>query len=244
MQDIFYDALRYVLCVHTTLGFANILWYAFLLRIGVKKPPVGSVDFFRYRRDWNQHIADGFNIRLHETGPKPGPGTLIVSNHTGFGDVMALMALLPPECKANFISKIEIGNLPIFGQHMGVYGDVLFDRKNPDARRAALTASLARLEQGFSLILFPEGTRSRDGIPKEEIRPALIATALERGFAIQPVGVFGANNLVEKRWRYPSNPEVRLAFGAVRKDWKSAEEVWNEVKRLWAEAKGDREIRV
>lgn len=241
MQDIFYDALRYAAAMRTPLGYAAIIWGGFQLRAGILKPAIGSVDFFRHRHDWNANIAKAFGVRLHESGPHPGSGTLIVANHQGFGDIMALCALLPPESKPNYVSKIEIGNLPIFGWHMSIYGDVLFDRKDPDARRAALRASLARLQQGFSLVVFPEGTRSRDGIPKAEIRPALIAMALERGFAVQPVGIFGTSNLVEKRWTYPHHADVQVGFGEARKDWESADAVWSEVKRLWAVAKGDRE---
>jgi 1-acyl-sn-glycerol-3-phosphate acyltransferase len=220
--------------MRTPFGFASIVWGGLLLRAGVVKPAIGSVDFFRYRRDWNARIAKSFGIRFAVSGPRPGPGTLIVSNHQGFGDVNALCAILPPECKANFISKIEIGELPIFGWHMGVYGDVLFDRKNPDARQAALDDALSRLVQGFSLVLFPEGTRSRDGVPKAEIRPALVAAAIARGFAIQPVGIVGTNNLIEKRWTYPHDADVRVTFGEARRDWVSADAVWSEVKRLWS----------
>src|SRR5262249_24660315 len=96
-------------------------------------------------------------------------GTLIVTNHSGFADINALVCTLPAECMPNFISKIEIGNLPIFGWHMGRYGDVLFDSKNPDARRLALLQSIARLRQGFSLVVFPEGRRSSSGIPGDKI---------------------------------------------------------------------------
>jgi len=225
--------------MRTVRGFAAILWSAFRLRVGVARPAVRSVDFFRYRKEWNVAIAKGFNVRLHESGPHPGPGTLVVSNHQGFGDVMALCALLPAECKPNYVSKAEIGNLPVFGHHMAIHGDVLFDRKDPDARRAALNASLERLSQGFSLIVFPEGTRSRDGVPKSEIRPALIAAALERGIAVQPVGIYGTNNIVEQRWKFPSVLDVSVSFGEVRKDWASAEAVWEEVKRLWSSAKAE-----
>ncbi len=222
--------------MRTFAGYAAIIWGALLLRLRLVTPPIGSVEFFRYRRDWNARIAKAMAFDFDVEGPMPPPGTLIVANHQGFGDINALCALLPPETKANFLSKIEIGRLPIFGWHMLRYGDVLFDRQNPNARRQAMEECLRRLQEGFSLGLFPEGTRSRDGKPKAEVRTALVAAAIHRNLCIQPVAIVGTANAVEKRWQKPWRHRIILRFGEARRDWPNAERVWEEVKRMFAEA--------
>jgi 1-acyl-sn-glycerol-3-phosphate acyltransferase len=221
--------------VHRWLGFLSIAWSALLLRLGVVRPKKDDLAFFVFRQQWNRRIARAFHFVIDDAGPRPGPGTLIVSNHFGMADICVLVCTLPPAALPNFISKIEIGRIPVFGWHMFRYGDILFDRKNADERKQILFRSLARLKAGFSLVLFPEGTRSRTGEPKAEIRPALIELAIKEGLPIQPVAVRGTLDLLEHPSTMKAQNPIVLRYGTVRRDYQSAAEVWRDVLALWGQ---------
>lgn len=222
--------------MHRIKGYAAIFDGAARLRFGLAKPKPDDLEFYRYRRAWNHQIRDAFGFDVRVSGPRPVAPTLIVSNHCGFADINVLTCEIPAEAMPNYISKKEIGDLPIFGWHMAPYGDVLFDRKNPDARRQVVTDALARLERGFSIVLFPEGTRAKDGVPKREIRPAMVEAAIARGITIQPVAVTGTNQIIEDPRRLPARGHrIGVRFGEPKRDWKSAQEVWACVLRMWDE---------
>ena len=221
--------------MHPLLGYLAVLKGGAQLRFGWVKPKPHDLEFYSFRRRWNLDIARAFHLSFIDRGPRPPPGTLIVSNHSGFLDINALCCTMPAESMPNFVSKKEIGDLPIFGWHMGIHGDVLFDRTNPDARRRALDDSLLRLKSGFSLVVFPEGTRQRSGVPTEKIRPALIEAALKEGFAVQPVAIKGTTNLMENPWLLRRHNPVHIAYGEIRRDWPSADAVWREVRRMFNE---------
>ena len=219
--------------MHRLLGYLSIMWGAVKLRAGLVRPPVGSPAFFAYRQQWAGRILRSFGIHVEAEGPRPGPGTLVVANHSGFADIPTLSLLLPAEARANYISKLEIGKIPFLGWHMRVYGDVLFDRTNPAARKHVVEAALARLAAGFSVVLFPEGTRSHSGEPSITIRPALIEAALQAHVPIQPVAIHGTRDLLERPLVRKRGAQVHAHFGQVRRDFTAADEVWAAVLDLW-----------
>ena len=115
------------------------------------------------------------------------------------------------------------------------FGDLLFDRTDPAQRAAVVDRALARLEHGFSIGVFPEGTRSRDGIPSRAIHPALIDAAIRSGVPVQPVAIAGTLHLIEDwRHRHRGHP-VYARFGPARRDYVSAEQVWSDVLLMWNE---------
>lgn len=215
-------------------GYLSIVIGGAKLRFGLVRPRHDTIEFFSFRKAWNHDIAQSLHVTFKDTGPRPPAGTLIVSNHSGFLDINAIICTCPAETMPNFVSKKEIGDLPIFGWHMGPHGDVLFDRRDPNARRRALDDSLTRLRKGFSLVVFPEGTRQHTGVPTAKIRPALIDAALKEGFLVQPVAIKGTTNLLEQPWRLQRHNPVQISYGEARKDWVNAEQVWAEVLRLYS----------
>ena len=85
---------------------------------------------------------------------------VLISNHSSIIDVMLPCILLPnhPLC---FVGKKEIEKIPIFGS---IYRRicVLVDRKSPKSRAQVYTRCAERMEEGDSIVLFPEGGVSED----------------------------------------------------------------------------------
>ncbi len=93
---------------------------------------------------------------------------IIVSNHQSMFDIPLISWYLRKH-KPKFISKIELGKgMPSVSFNLRHGGHVLIDRKNPKQSIPALSKFGKFIsENNFSAVIFPEGTRSRNGEPKE-----------------------------------------------------------------------------
>jgi len=82
---------------------------------------------------------------------------ILVANHQSFFDIFAICAWMPGEPR--FVAKQELGKIPVLGLAMRRSGHVMIDRaKGGQAIRKAL--KIAR--EGFSMVIFAEGTRFSD----------------------------------------------------------------------------------
>jgi 1-acyl-sn-glycerol-3-phosphate acyltransferase len=82
---------------------------------------------------------------------------VLVSNHQSFFDIFAICAWMPGEPR--FVAKQELGKIPVLGSAMRRSGHIMIDRaKGGQAIRKAL--KIAR--EGFSIVVFAEGTRFSD----------------------------------------------------------------------------------
>ena len=98
--------------------------------------------------------------------PKDVP-LIIVSNHQSMHDICPISCYLKKQ-HPKFVSKIELGKgIPAVSYNLTHGGSVLIDRKDP---RQALTAirDFGKYieENNYAAVIFPEGTRSKDGVPK------------------------------------------------------------------------------
>ena len=115
--------------------------------------------------------------------------TLWVANHSSYMDIPVLGSLL----LGSFVAKSEVGTWPLFGTLSRLQKTIFINRRpgDADAQRASLNG---RLEQGDSVILFPEGTSS-DGNRVLPFKTALFAVAnMKTGpngetLAVQPVSI-------------------------------------------------------
>lgn len=131
----------------------------------------------------------GLRIEGAQNVPKDG-GVLLVSNHVSNGDPVLVSIACPRP--AHFMAKKELFDVPVLGWAMRKFGEFPVDRGNAD--RAAIRRSLATLEQGVVLGMFPEGTRSKTGA----LKPALAGAgliALRGGAPIVPVAVIGTERI-------------------------------------------------
>ena len=99
---------------------------------------------------------------------------IVVSNHQSLWDIPPLVWHLR-KIHPKFVSKIELGNgIPSVSYNLRHGGAVLIDRKNP---RQALTAMLKFADylskNKRSAVIFPEGTRSKTGVPRKFHRKGL-----------------------------------------------------------------------
>lgn len=117
-----------------------------------------------------------------------------VSNHESYADIF-LISHLPWEMK--WLSKETIFRIPVMGWMMRMAGDIPLRRGNRDSTLAALAACRDRLSKRVSVMIFPEGTRSRGGdlLP---FKDGAFRLAIEAGVPVLPIVVAGTRHAMAK----------------------------------------------
>jgi 1-acyl-sn-glycerol-3-phosphate acyltransferase len=117
-----------------------------------------------------------------------------VANHESYADIF-LISHLPWEMK--WLSKEDVFKLPVMGWMMRMAGDIKVRRNDPESRAKALEECRDRLRKKVSVIILPEGTRSRTG----ELLPfhdGAFRLAIEMGVPILPMAVAGTRRAMPK----------------------------------------------
>jgi 1-acyl-sn-glycerol-3-phosphate acyltransferases len=136
---------------------------------------------------------------------KPDETYLVVSNHQSIADIPIIGANLPINIRV--LAKKELFMIPVLGQAMWLYDFVAIDRKN--RRSAVKSLEIAKKKMKHcSYLVFPEGTRSRDGHVGKFKSGALILA--ENSCKILPVAMIGADKILKTGEFDVHSGEVRV----------------------------------
>lgn len=99
------------------------------------------------------------NIKMEVRGMEniPDYSCVVLSKHSSAWETLSLQTVLPPHC---WVAKRELLWIPFFGWLLALSSPIALDRsKGKESVRQLLQKGKAKLKQGFSVVLFPEGTR-------------------------------------------------------------------------------------
>jgi len=141
--------------------------------------------------------------RVPETGP-----VILAANHASFIDPPLVGAGLPRDI--NYLARESLFRFPGIGALLRSWNSVPVDREGGGA--AGLKKILDRLLEGGAIILFPEGTRSRDG-KLQPARSGIGLTAIKSDAVVVPVRVFGTYEAYGRHMRFPRPRPVAVKYG-------------------------------
>lgn len=178
-------------------------------------------------RYWSRCILYTCGVRVELRGAAEMDRTssyIVMSNHQSVLDIPILFAYLPLHFR--IMAKKILFMIPFLGWHLWLSGHVAIDRKSLRESARGLLKAASKVKGGVSILIFPEGTRSRDGRPGV-FKLGGFRLAQEHHLRILPVSIDGSWKILPKgsAWLRPS-PPVRLTLHApveVRDDEDRAE---------------------
>lgn len=138
-------------------------------------------------------IAPVYSGLEHAQGQAP---RIFLANHLSALDIWVLAPVLPVTTR--FVSKRTVFWIPVLGQAMALAGFIAIDRQDRASAIRSLSRAAETIRRGASVILFPEGTRSRDGRLSRFKRGAF-HLALDAGVPVVPVAISGTYQVVRPR---------------------------------------------
>jgi 1-acyl-sn-glycerol-3-phosphate acyltransferase len=123
-----------------------------------------------------------------------GATYVVISNHQSIIDILFINTL---GYRVKWISKIENNKIPILGWYLRMADYISVDRGNEESKIAMIEKSLNCLKTGTSIMIFPEGTRSKDGEVGFFKRGAF-QLAMQAGVPILPIVIDGTGGILPK----------------------------------------------
>ena len=120
----------------------------------------------------------------------PKRGCVYVGNHRSHVDSASIFVACPAD--ARFLVKKEVFRIPMVSFALRTMGMIEVDRSNPDAASRSIDRAVAEIQSGTSIIMFPEGTRSREPhvLP---FKKGAFVLAIKSQAPIVPFTVIGAD---------------------------------------------------
>ena len=135
---------------------------------------------------------------------------VFASNHLSLFDIPVLQYWVPNNF--GFIFKKELAKIPVFGWQLYLGPHIIIDRKNPEKAMKSIERAKKHLtKRGISVLLFPEGTRSKTG-EIQSFKRGAFHLAARVGFPVVPVTIEGTQNLLKKKPFRINSGTVSLHF--------------------------------
>jgi 1-acyl-sn-glycerol-3-phosphate acyltransferase len=137
----------------------------------------------------------GIRYRLAGRDHVPAGGVIFCSNHQSNVDVPVLFLALHPRLR--MLYKVEVDKIPILSHAMRVGRYVAIDRSDRQQAAQAIERAAGFIREGFSFLIFAEGTRSRTGELLPFKKGGFIMAVLAQA-PIVPVAITGARDAMRK----------------------------------------------
>jgi 1-acyl-sn-glycerol-3-phosphate acyltransferase len=192
------DALLVLRSLFSAIAFVVLTLIGSVLAV-----PSGVIDrsgdlVLRLARWWARGVLASAGVRVHvraRASLDPGRAYVFMANHLSLVDVWAVLVAIPVPLR--FIAKKQLGAIPLFGWAMRAGRFIFIDRQNAASARRSIDEAAKRVRSGQSVVMFPEGTRSRDG-RLGPFKKGGFHLAISSGVDIVPVAIWGSRELMPR----------------------------------------------
>jgi len=135
---------------------------------------------------------------------------ILVANHVSWYDVLALVSIPGTSL---FVAKKELAKVPIFGRAIGGCGHIFINRQDRNSAVESLAVARDLLEkESPTIIMFPEGTRSKTG-ELQTFKKGAFVLAIQTGVDIVPAAIIGSRDVMNKGSLKISPGTITVRFG-------------------------------
>jgi 1-acyl-sn-glycerol-3-phosphate acyltransferase len=184
-----------------------VLFFSILLLI-----PLGIFDLFHWKRTrknytlrvtgiWSRHLIHSSGSTILLSGQEHIPqnrGFCLIANHQSNFDIPLILSSIPENI--GFIGKSEMLRIPFLRTWMKALNCVFIKRDDLGHSIRGIKKALEQVKKGYSMVLFPEGTRSRQANPGV-FHEAGIRLAIKNGIPILPVSICNSHKMFESTGR-------------------------------------------
>ncbi|MDT3737834.1 MAG: AMP-binding protein [Denitratisoma sp.] len=164
-------------------------------------------------------------VRTRSLDRLPDTPHVLLVNHTSYFDVIVLYAALPPDRAYAFVAKRELVRQSFIHACLRGLGTLFVERYEAAKSAEDVAGIVARLGQGGSLVVFPEGTFSREAGLKPFRMGAFVAAA-RAGVPVAVAGLRGIRAILRDKTWQPRHGRPEFEVGAVLQadgaDWAAA----------------------
>lgn len=171
-------------------------------------------------RTWAERLLKLAGLDCEVSGleniPKGTP-VLFTPNHQGNFDIPLVISKLGEIHP--IVAKIEMKKLPMISKWMKFFDCLFLDRGNPKEALKVMGEGQKILESGRSLVIFPEGTRSKSAQPGE-FKEGAFRMAVKAGVPVVPVAIDGSYKIMEANgfWIKPGKVKLTVLPPIVPRD--------------------------
>ena len=153
----------------------------------------------------------GVKIEVSGLDNIPDEACLYVGNHNSYFDILVSETVIPSG--TGFVSKDSLQKIPGLSSWMNLIHCLFLNRTDVREGLKMILTGADYLKEGYSMFIFPEGTRSRDG-HIGEFKGGSLKMAQKAGAPIVPVAISGSSKIFEKNEGLRVTPgHVKVSFG-------------------------------
>ncbi len=185
-------------------SFIAILVGGFLYLIRLKNGMAWIAKYF-----WSPVVIPLLGAKLvveNQERIDPKQPYIIMGNHNSFIDIPVLFKAMP--FYTYFIAKKELKKIPLLGWYVGAYGMIYIDRSDSAKAKLSIADAAKLVNEGKHVIIFPEGTKSRDG-NLGVFKKGGFHLAEQSKVPILPVKIIGARKV------WPNKKPFGMGFGKI-----------------------------
>lgn len=138
-----------------------------------------------------------------------GTSYVFVCNHQGAYDIFSIYGYLGHPFR--WMMKASLGKIPLVGYSCKISGHIMVDNSSPSATRRTMAVAERQLRGGMSIVVFPEGARSRDGLMHRFKRGAYLL-AEEFSLPVVPISIDGSFAVLPRFRMLPVPGRIRLTI--------------------------------
>lgn len=151
----------------------------------------------RVARAWARTLLAVSGVRVHVEGLDridPSASYVFVANHLSYMDTPVALAHIPAQFR--FLAKRGLFRIPFLGTHLSRAGHIPVPREDPRAAVKTLQAAAEALQRKkISMLIFPEGGRSHDGI-LQPFKEGGAYIAIRAGVPVVPMVMIGTREIL------------------------------------------------
>ena len=189
-----------------TIGFSLIaLFVAFFDSNGNRSHRIAVL--------WADLILIISGVRAQLFNPEvliPGQSYLFAANHRSAFDIPVLLSKLPIQFR--WLAKDNLFKIPLFGWAMKRTGYIPINRSHPKQAYQSLLMAAKKVNEGTSVVIFPEGTRQETD-HLGEFKKGGFVLALKSKKPIVPIGIQGSAHVLSKNGFWITPGTIKIVLG-------------------------------